>query len=206
MKVPEKYLRLNASFRTMKSELVKLGISELDVEGCLSGACVSFVSVLRAIFFDPNRPIRTLGVSPSASEVKFVEAVFRLSRAEWGCVAPLSADQFMQHGNFACKKMEFVTLLAKAVISRYPREESIPAICEDLPPKKVPSPHPQDQLALLRSIVKEVADSISELTHQLGEVGDSMSIRFETLEARLSVMESKVGLVSALANSKFAGS
>ena len=124
MKVPDKYLELNAAFQKLKCTLHPMGVKVTDVEGVLTGNSEACVGILHQLFFAPKRTdlathlLTTYGLAPTNSEFKLVSAVFRIARAEFGLLVKLSVEQFLNGGSFTLKKIEFLTDVAAAVSRR----------------------------------------------------------------------------------------
>lgn len=165
----DKFFKLNASFRALRAEMALLGLGEIqDVEGCLAGT--SHVLLFRQILFESSPKLvayllQTHGLSPASSDEKLVSTIFRICRSEFaGLVPPLSVDQFLSTKNFALKKIEFLTSLAKGIFERFGKVQTN---------------------ASLQTTLCSLADSISALNERITDMFDSIETRLNILEKSL---------------------
>jgi hypothetical protein len=210
MHVPDKYLALHASFQVMKSELARIGISQIDVPGILSGTSVAYIGILQEIFFS-NKYLKYLSIngdrgyrlSPGMTDLRFLETVFRISRAELGVSSKLQVEQFMSNGSFITKKIEFLTCLARA-ISRAPSVAAptlssttqcqSSCIVEDTGRYETPIPHPQPPTASCQPdpVIHKILNLISEISKTIGQIDIKISNQIEALSARTTLIEGRL--------------
>lgn len=222
-KIPDKYLQLNSAFQQLKCATGKLGIREIDVEGVLTGDSLSLLSLLKVIFFSPTRlRLQTVlselyGLSPSLSDYKLAETIFRVCRFEFGMTLKLSVEQFLNGGNFTVKKIEFMTDLSNVVARRVgglknlkqnsasssPKAKVVVEDSVKSPPKAFvrPSSSPPKSCPDTISQMKEIHESVSQLVQSVHQLEDRIGLSIEKIEARLQVVEGRLRIWDKLAPS-----
>lgn len=206
----DKFLSLHASFLSLKSELAKVGISDIDTAGVMSGEGKTFVKIFKQLLFRRS-DLSSYHVSPGLGDAKYVEGVYRYLRAELRIIPKLSVDQFLQTGAFAQRKIEFIAEVAKAIlatsnhktndvspsssvksISYTPSLEAPPIISKTTnsfseesllqsPPRPV-SPGPQST----------ISQKTWELVLQLGRKLELVAGAVDRMDARLAILEHRL--------------
>jgi hypothetical protein len=208
-KVPDKYLELNSVFQQVKQALSRLGIRHLDVEGILTGDSVSFLNLIRLIFFSPVRADLAsslqvqYGLSPALSDYKLTETVFRILRNDFATPPKLSIEQFLNGGSFTVKKIELLTDLANHVLKRSgclgkpPRETPVPGQAVVVEEDR-PVPHP---MLTKDKSMDDLHASVVRLVTGVDQLETKLCRCIENLEARLQIVEGRLRIWDKLAPS-----
>jgi hypothetical protein len=205
MRIPDKYLHLNAVFQQLKVALSRIGIKQMDVEGILTGDSTAFINLLRLILFSPLRPHLASdlearhNLTPTLSQYKFTETLFRVCRKNFNVPVRLTIEQFLNGGNYTVKKIEFVTDLCNyvfsysgtgtAVAKPLPAPKTMLVVEDTAQPAVRPiSAGPSPDTMLVEKIHKNVSQLVSSLKNLEEKVVGSL----EDLEARMTVMEGRL--------------
>jgi hypothetical protein len=213
MRIPDKYLQLNASFQRLKGSLSSIGLKTFDVEGILTGDPMSFISLLQQLLFSPSRSevfqpiVSRHGISPSMSDHRLVSSIFRMARSELGMCPSLSVEQFLLPESFTIKKIELVTelitLLKKSCSLSPPdmtHRQSCPKtlVVEDEdercgPPRPIP-----EVSTSVDALIEKLYEAVQQMAGSISELDCRIKSEFECIDARLSLLEGRLRLLDKL--------
>lgn len=198
--ISDKYLALHASFQVLKRELSRLQITCIDIPGILSGSPMSFIHLCQEIFLSPaRRELRETctnmyRLSAAMTDFRFCDTILRIARTELGINPRLSTDQFLNNGNFILRRIELLTDIARAVYKREgsssnQSDKSSTILTTDVP--QDPSP----------TALHSILDLIREINSKVISIDLKVTDKFEKLEARISLLETRFKVFNSITNS-----
>lgn len=204
--ISDKYLALHASFQVLKKELWNLQITCIDIPGILSGSPLSFIHICQEIFLSPARPelretcTNTYRLSSGMTDYRFCDTILRISRTELGLNPRLSTEQFLNNGNFVVRRIELLTDIARAVYKREGkhRPERTPSTVSLTRPGSSSGGCPETPVE--STTLRSIFDLIRDINSKVVAMDTKVTEKFEQLEARISLLETRFRVFSSMSN------